>query len=174
MQPKNSGERKKGFISFLLLFLLSTAIIVLLAFSSTQVPLKHNTMLQKQIEVSDHEKEFSKNFMQKMTGVVSLLDTINTVGVSNPDLIDGQISTAVGKLSGTAESDSVYNKEFYVAVTQLLVDLQRAKRQLRMNAGAGTDIDKCNQLNESLNNQLEQVKSKRDELQLKVMELLNK
>lgn len=174
MQPKNSGERKKGFISFLLLFLLSTAIIVLLAFSSTQVPLKHNAMLQKQIAVSDHEKEFSKNFMQQMTGVVSLLDTINTVGVANPDLIDGQISTAVTKLSVTAEIDSVYNKDFYRAVALLLGDLQRAKKQLRKNTGTGTDIDKCQQENEALNNQLEAVKNKRDELQLKVMELLKR
>jgi cytochrome c biogenesis factor len=172
MKPKNTNERKKTFFNFLLLFALSTAIIVLLAFSSTLVPLKHNAMLQKQVEVSDHEKEFSKNFMTQMTGVMSMLDTVNTKAATNADLLDGQISTSITKLSVMVDLDSVYNKDLYRSIVLSLNDLQRAKKQLRKSTESDTDINQYKRDNESLNNQLEQCKAKRDELQLQLMQLL--
>jgi Type VI secretion system, TssO len=140
MQPKNVIERKKSFFNFLLLFVLSTAVIVLLSFFSTRVPLTHNELLQKEVEVSDHEKEFSKHFMSQMTGVMSMLDTIDTK-VINADLLDGQISTGITKLSGMVENDSVYNKDLYRSIVLNLSDLQRAKQQLRKETAAGTDIN---------------------------------
>ena len=172
MEPKNSAARKKTFLSFLLLFVLSTAIIVVLAFSSTRVPIKDNDILKKQVAALDHEREFSKNFMAQMTAIASLLDSINTTAISSADLIDGEISTGITKLNVMVDLDSVQNKDLYRSVVLNISDLQRAKKQLRKATEADTDINKANRENELLTNQLEQCKNKRDELQLKVMEML--
>jgi hypothetical protein len=170
MEPKNKAERKKTFYSFLLLFLLSTAIIVLLAFSSTRVPVKVNSLLQKQVEVSDHEREFSINFLSQMTGIVSLLDTINATASSNADQIDGQISLGVQKLTILIDMDSVQNKELYRSVVLNLSDLQRAKKQLRKSTEGGTDINMLKRENETLENKLDECKNKNDQLQIQLIQ----
>src|ERR1043165_3511581 len=113
MKPKNATERRKAFLNFLLLFALSTAVIVVLAFSSTRVPLKHNALLQKQVEASDHDAEFSRNFTSQMTAIISMLDTINTKTTTDPDMIDGKISTNITKLSVMIDIDSIRNKDLY-------------------------------------------------------------
>lgn len=170
MEPKNKTERKKTFYSFLLLFLLSTAIIVLLAFSSTRVPVKVNSLLQKQVEASDHEREFSINFLSQMTTIVSLLDTVNATSSNNADLIDGQISIGVQKLSILTDMDSVQNKELYRIVLQNLSDLQRAKKQLRKSTEGSSDINSLKRDNEMLDNKLEECKSKNDQLQIQLIQ----
>jgi hypothetical protein len=170
MEPKNKTERKKTFYSFLGLFLLSTAIIVLLAFSSTRVPVKVNSLLQKQVEVSDHEREFSINFLSQMTGIVSLLDTVNSTSSSSADMIDGQISIGITKLTVMVDMDSVQNKEFYRSVVLNLSDLQRAKKQLRKSTEGDSDINSLKRENEMLENKLEDCKSKNDGLQIQLIQ----
>ena len=167
MEPKNKTERKKTFYSFLLLFFVSTAIIVLLAFSSTRVPVKVNSLLQKQVEVSDHEREFSINFLSQMTSIVSLLDTINS---TNADLIDGQISMGIQKLTILIDMDSVQNKELYRSVVLNLSDLQRAKKQLRKSTEGDTDINGLKRDNEMLENKLEECKNKNDLLNIQLIQ----
>ncbi len=170
MEPKNKIERKKTFYSFLLLFLLSTAIIILLAFSSTRVPIKVNSLLQKQVEASDHEREFSINFLSQMTSIVSLLDTVNATASSNADLIDGQISLGVQKLTIMIDMDSVQNKELYRSVVLNLSDLQRAKKQLRKSTEGDSDINSLKRDNENLENKLEDCKNKNDLLQIQLIQ----
>jgi Type VI secretion system, TssO len=170
MEPKNKTERKKAFYSFLLLFFVSTAIIILLAFSSTRVPVKVNSLLQKQVEVSDHEREFSINFLSQMTGIVSLLDTINTTASSNADLIDGQISMGIQKLTILIDMDSVQNKDLYRSVVLNLSDLQRAKKQLRKSTEGDTDINALKRENENLENKLDECKNKNDLLQIQLIQ----
>ncbi len=170
MEPKNKTERKKTFYSFLFLFLLSTSIIVLLAFSSTRVPVKVNSLLQKQVEVSDHEREFSINFLSQMTNIVALLDTVNATSSNNADLIDGQISMGVQKLTILIDMDSVQNKELYRSVVLNLSDLQRAKKQLRKSTEGDGDINSLKRENEMLDNKLEDCKSKNDQLQIQLIQ----
>jgi hypothetical protein len=170
MQPKNKTERKKTFYSFLLLFVLSTAIIVLLAFSSTRVPVKVNSLLQKQVEVSDHEREFAINFLSQMTGIVSLLDTINATAGSNADLIDGQISMGVQKLTILIDMDSVQNKELYRSVVLNLSDLQHAKKQLRKSTEGDGDVNSLKRDNENLENKLQDCKDKNDLLTIQLVQ----
>jgi hypothetical protein len=170
MEPKNKTERKKTFYSFLLLFLLSTAIIVLLAFSSTRVPVKVNSLLQKQVEVSDHEREFSINFLSQMTSIVTLLDTVNATTSSNAEVIDEKISMGLGKLTNIIETDSVQSKELFRFVVQNLSDLQRAKKQLRKSTEGSSDINSLKRDNEMLDNKLEECKSKNDQLTLQLVQ----
>ena len=170
MEPKNKTERKRTFYSFLLLFFLSTAIIILLAFSSTRVPVKVNSLLQKQVEVSDHEKEFSINFLSQMTSIVSLLDTVNATASTNADQIDGQISMGIQKLTIMIEMDSVQNKELYSSVLINLSDLQRAKKQLRKSTEGSGDINSLKRDNENLENKLQDCKDKNDQLTIQLVQ----
>jgi Type VI secretion system, TssO len=169
MEPKNKAERKKTFYSFLLLFFVSTVIIVLLAFSSTRVPVKVNSLLQKQVEVSDHEREFSINFLSQMTSIVALLDTINATASNNADLIDGQISMGVQKMTIMIDMDSVQNKELYRSVVLNLSDLQRAKKQLRRSTEGDGDLNSLKRDKENLENKLEDCREKNNQLQIQLL-----
>jgi hypothetical protein len=169
--PKNKVERRKAFFSFLLLFALSTAIIVLLAFSSTRVPVKQNSILQKQVSVLDREREFSNNFTSQMAGVVKLLDTINSKA-TDPNVLDAQISSDLPKLSVMITTDSVYNKDLYIRVVYALTQLQNVKRELRMNTAIGGDINECKKQILLLNTQLEDVKKDRDRIQAEYIKAL--
>lgn len=170
MEPKNKVERKKTFYSFLLLFFLSTAIIVGLAFSSTRVPIKVNSLLQKQVEASDHEREFSINFLSQMTNIAILLDTINATSSNSADVIDGKISMGVQKLTILIDMDSVQNKELYRSVLQNLSDLQLAKKQLRKSTEGGSDINSLKRDNENLENKLQDCKDKNDQLTIQLVQ----
>jgi hypothetical protein len=134
------------------------------------VPVKVNSLLQKQVEVSDHEREFSINFLSQMTSIVSLLDTVNATASTNADQIDGQISMGIQKLTIMIEMDSVQNKELYSSVLINLSDLQRAKKQLRKSTEGSGDINSLKRENELLDNKLEDCKSKNDQLTIQLVQ----
>jgi hypothetical protein len=107
-----------------------------------------------------------------MNGIVSLLDTVNSTSSSSADMIDGQVSIGITKLTVMVDMDSVQNKEFYRSVVLTLSDLQRAKKQLRKSTGTDTDVNGVKRENEMLSNQLDQCKEKNNELQLRLMQAL--
>lgn len=129
MQPVNKSERTKAFVNFLLLFLLSLAIILSTVFFSVQVPFKQNKELRSQNNIVQRDRVFTADFLNGMSGIVRMLDTINTS--PKPDLLDGEISESLKRLNAKVNADSAYDKNLYLNVVQNMYDLQIAKKQLR-------------------------------------------
>lgn len=62
MQPLNRAERSNAFFRFLLLFLITVAMVVAVVFFSTQVPWKENDKLRQTISRLKDEKTGSETF----------------------------------------------------------------------------------------------------------------
>lgn len=155
MQPLNKEERRKAFVSFLLLFILTTGIIVALVFFSIQVPFKQNDLLSKQMAEVQKEREFSQNFFVLMSDINGMLDTINTKS-TRPDLLDGDITESIKKLNVKANSDSTGNKNIYANVVQILADLQSSKKQLRQAVGNNDNVEELKRTINDLSTKLNQ------------------
>ncbi|MEO6818178.1 MAG: type VI secretion system TssO [Ginsengibacter sp.] len=155
MQPINKDDRRKAFISFLLLFLLSTGLIILIVFFSIQVPFKQNEQLTKQMSAYQKERDFSQNFFIKMSDINNMLDSINTKS-QRPDLLDGDITEAIKKLNSEVNSDSTDNKNIYANVVQVMSDLQSSKKQLRERTGTDDNINELKKTVDDLSAKLNQ------------------
>lgn len=155
MQPLNKEQRSKAFFTFLLLFVLTTGIIVTVIFFSIQVPFKQNNLLANQMTEVQKEKEFSQSFFVQMSDINGMLDTINTKS-SRPELLDGNITEAIKDLNSKANSDSTGNKNLYTNVVQILADLQSTKKQLRTTAGNNDNVEELKRTINDLSTKLNQ------------------
>ena len=150
MEPINRTDRKKTFLNFLLLFIVSIAIITTTIFFSIQVPLKQNDQLLKEMRTVTKDEEFSESFMTDMSSIAGMLDTINTKA-QKPELLDGQITEGVKKLNGKVEADSAFHKNMYRSMVFILSDLQTAKKQLRDLTGKDANTDELRKQLDALN-----------------------
>ncbi|MEP7108444.1 MAG: type VI secretion system TssO [Ferruginibacter sp.] len=157
MQPSNTPERKRAFIIFLLLFVVSAGMVILLAFSSVQVPLKQNQQLREQMDNADKDREFSKKILDQMTDIINMLDSINKKA-PNPEILNGEISDRLSKMNLTVNEDSAYNKELYHNVFFILSELQTARKDMRRCTATGDEIAMWKKKYEDVNNQLEEYK----------------
>lgn len=155
MQPINKDDRRKAFINFLLLFILSTGIIIAIVFFSIQVPFKQNEQLTKQIGDFQKERDFSQNFFIQMSAISNMLDSINTKSL-RPDLLDGDITEAIKKLNSKVNTDSAGNRNIYANVVQMLADMQSSKKQLRDRTGKDDNINDLKKTIDDLSNKLNQ------------------
>lgn len=155
MEPINKDQRSKAFLTFFLLFVLFTGIIVALIFFSIQVPFKQNNLLSAQMTDVQKEKEFSQNFFLSMSNINGMLDTINTKS-DRPELLDGNITEAIKDLNSKANSDSTGNKNIYANVVQILADLQSTKKQLRANSGNNDNVEELKRTINDLSTKLNQ------------------
>lgn len=155
MQPINKEERRKAFINFLLLFILSTGIIIAIVFFSIQVPFKQNEQLTQQISVFQKERDFSQIFFIQMSGISNMLDSINTNSL-RPDLLDGDITEGIKTLNSKVNTDSVGDKNIYANVVQVLADLQSSKKQLRDRTGKDDNINELKKTIDDLSIKLNQ------------------
>ena len=162
MQPKNKSERTKAFLNFLLLFLISIAIIITTVFFSIEVPFKQNDDLRKQNFLVQRDRVFTSDFLTEMSGIAVMLDSINTS--SKPDLLDGEISERIKKLNIKVNADSVYDKILYQNVVQNLDDLRQAKKQLRDITAKSDNINELQKQNDDLRQQLQITKTSYENL----------
>ncbi len=135
MQPANRNERKKAFLNFLGLLLISLLLIITTVYFSVQIPFRQNDILinsnTRELEAKKKEHAFSDRFLEKFTLIYNDLDSINTS--KRPELLESQIADNNGDLNRiVAEADSaIYNKALYTAIVNTLEDFRRAKKELR-------------------------------------------
>ena len=135
MKPINQAERRKAFLNFLLFFIITIGVIVLLIFFSIQVPFKENANWRNKIAQVENERLFQQSFNNKMEEAMKLIDSMN---VTQADPInDNKINNKLNEMASML-NDSVSVKVLYTNIVQSLQDLQRVKQSLR-NAYAQTD-----------------------------------
>jgi hypothetical protein len=158
MQPINKPERRKTFLNFLLLFAVCIIIIITTVFFSIQVPFKQNDQLRRDMSLVEKDREFSNKFMNEMSGISAMLDTINTKA-TKPELLDGQVSENIKKLNAMIDTDSIYNKPLYKNMVLSLADLSAAKKQLRELTGKDANIGELQKQKDDLSQQFEAAKN---------------
>ena len=159
MQPINKDERRKAFWNFLLLFVICIIIITTTIFFSTRVPFKQNEQLVKEMSGAAKEREFSDKFMNKMSDISAMLDTINTKE-TKPDYLDGLIKEKIVSLGSMVNADSGSNKINYNNAVLTLEELRDSKKQLRDLTGQSLGKEDLKTENKELLVKLHSAKSK--------------
>lgn len=136
MNPQNSPERRKAFSRFLILYIITTAIVVSAVYFGVQVPFQQNKKLQEQLANIEKERDFGRAFFTRLSQAKNLLDSVNKPGVQ-AELIDGQIDSRLQQLTAMVDKDSVSEKRLYQEIIKTYFEIKDDKKRIR----AGGDKD---------------------------------
>jgi len=136
MQPQNVKERKSAFSRFLILYIITTAIIIGAVYFGMQVPFQQNKKLKEQMAIIEKERDFGQLFFTQLRSAKGLLDSVNKPGVQ-AELIDGQIDSKLQQLTAMVEKDSVSSKQLYQELIKTYFEIKDDKKRIR----AGGDRD---------------------------------
>lgn len=158
MQALNKRERNIALFRFLLLFVITTGIVVTAVYFDFRVPLAENKLLKRQGERSQKELAFQSEFSGRVAEVKTTIDSINNTG-SNVFYLDQLISN---KLAVIKESipvkDSLTQRRLYDYVIHNLLSLQEAKRELRTLKDAELAMQSMRDNIEKYKSELEQTR----------------
>ena len=142
MTPLNAEARRKAFITFLLFFTGTAALLIIAIFFGVQVPFKQNEKLREQLAVAQKTKTFSEGFESRMDEMKRLMDSVNRPGVQ-AELVDGAITQKLTMMN-TSISDSAATPKLYHDIVNAYADLQAAKKSVR-DASSKDDVVKNSQ-----------------------------
>ncbi|GAA4737537.1 type VI secretion system TssO [Flavisolibacter ginsenosidimutans] len=129
MKPLNSAERTNAFLRFLLLFLITVALIVTVIFFSIEVPRKENDQLRQKVLAMQKEKETSESFDAAVVAVSNELKEFDA-SKEPPAAKYYKIKVGIDKMSdllkGFSNADNLANS----FIVQSLADLNDAKLKL--------------------------------------------
>lgn len=137
MRPINEAERKRAFLNFLLLFVVTVAVILIAVFFSVQVPFKENDRLRKEKDLADNEKAALYLFEAKMQETMNLLDSINMS--NNAYRYSNYVEENIRKMSAMI-SDSSDVKSICTKVTDNLKSLQTAYDQIKKSTNSSAEL----------------------------------
>lgn len=166
MKPKNVKERKSSFIKFLLLFILTTTIIMAAVFFNFRVPQKENSLLKERAKNMEREMKLQSEFSEDMQGVKAMIDSLDIPG-QNVSFINTLIGRKLADLqSSIPRKDSTYRYDMYSGIVETLVELQSAKKELHGLSDAQSKIEEYKAALEKARSDLEQTKRDLDILRI--------
>lgn len=141
MKPKNLKERRKTFLRFLLLFLLTVASILIAVYFNFRIPKKENSLLKTQVKIVKKEMEYQNNFYKEMKLIKGMIDSLDIPG-QNISYQTSMISTKLVDLQKAIPTkDSTYKYDMYKTIVDLYLDLQNSKDELRSLVDAKSTIE---------------------------------
>ncbi|WP_118974064.1 type VI secretion system TssO [Taibaiella koreensis] len=130
MIPQNSPERKKAFTRFIILYIITTGIVVVAIYFGIQVPFQQNKKLQEQLASIEKERDFGRSFFAQLGEAKGLLDSVNKPGVQ-AELVDGQIDSRLQQLTAMVDKDSVSEKRLYQELIKTYFEIKDDKKRIR-------------------------------------------
>ncbi len=157
MKPVNKSQRNKAFFLYILLFLITNSIVVGIVYFNYRIPGAENKYLHNKMDFLALKSEEQKDFLQKMNRVKSLIDTMDTPGISR-EYIEQLISTELAEMrTNFAAKDSTYLSDMYNNVIVTYLELKVAKSQLNELEDAKSDIDTYVETIDKLNERIKEV-----------------
>jgi len=130
MKPLNSAERTNAFLRFLLLFLITVALIVTVIFFSVEVPRKENEQLRKKMLTFQTEKESSEAFVKDMQGTqVAMKNYMNKDELTVATQV--RVQNWIEKLRNRVRQMPNGENSIYELIVENLSELNDAKKKLK-------------------------------------------
>ena len=76
MEILNKKERYSAFVMFLLMFGITTGILIFALYFNFKLPLKENEVLRNENELMNKQFDYQKNFSKEFGNVVKMLDSL--------------------------------------------------------------------------------------------------
>ena len=139
MIPLNRAERNNAFLGFLLLFLITIGIVIMVFFFSIEVPFTENNRLRSRVAVMQREQNLSDTFRVIMDVVQNELafdlkkDNVELTH-RNVELTHSSVQLKLLKMGEIikkmSDEKSTEEKSIYEMVIQNLADLNDAKLEI--------------------------------------------
>jgi hypothetical protein len=130
MKPLNSAERTNAFLRFLLLFLITVALMITVIFFSIQLPWVENNQLRDQVVKLQREKESSEAFGKDMKEAQLALKNY-----TNKDELSvatqAKVQNGIDKLRDRVRKIPNGENSMYELIVENLTELNEAKRKLK-------------------------------------------
>ena len=130
MKSLNSAERTNAFLRFLLLFLITVALIVTVVFCSVKLPWEENNQLRDRMKALQKEKNSSEEFSKDMQEAQLALKSY-----SNKEELSvatqARVQRKIDQLRDRARKLSAGDNSLYELVVENLSELNDAKKKLK-------------------------------------------
>ena len=146
MKPQNIKERRSRFLKFLLLFLLTTALLLGAFYFDYKVPVKENEEMRKTIHRMERDQSFQKDFSKSMIQFDSYMEALksDTISGLNELTVERKITDLLDKMVGDIpEQDSIFNAGMYNKIIKVFFDsndLRKELKQMKEDFGEGNQL----------------------------------
>ncbi|MTI31960.1 type VI secretion system TssO [Xanthovirga aplysinae] len=168
MEVLNKKERIRAFLLFLLLFVVTIAMIVFTIFFDFQLPWQQNQLLKTENDQISVEFDFQQAYKQKMFKAKDLLDSMNLPG-QNSYYMEQLVGSELIEMQKSIPEDSLLHDDMYDHIITLYTDMLEDKKTLRDLKDAELTISELKQNLEVYKIELESARS-----DLEVLEKLNR
>ena len=148
MEILNKKERYSAFVMFLLMFSITTGVLIFALYFNFRLPLKENEVLRKENELMNKQFDYQKNFSLEFGKVTKMLDSLK----KNPDravFIEQDITQKLGALSKEIPEDTI-SMAFYQRVIIGIQDLVNSKKDIQNIEEFKSKIDEVTKENSEL------------------------
>ena len=160
MKQINNKERNLAFFKHLLLFTLTTGLIVLAVFFGYRLPLKENAYLRDKIKTIESQIDGERSFIKKLDKAKVLIDSMDMPHV-NVDYLQQLVSTQLAEIQNSIpQDDSTFRKKMYSNLIQTFLELKNSKNALLKTQDVKVTMDECSKLVEKY--QLDLAQAQRD------------
>jgi hypothetical protein len=142
MDILNKKERFSAFTLFLLMFVITTGVLIFALFYNYRLPIKENEVLRAENEKNAKKIKFEKVFTDKIIYVEKLVDSIDMA----PDkftFLEQDIKNELNKLN--SKSDSLEDPRMYKKVVLSFLRLVEAKGKLTKVNDVSGSLEKLEQ-----------------------------
>jgi ABC-type sugar transport system permease subunit len=167
MDILNKKERNSAFLMFLLMFVITTGVLVFALFFDFRLPLKENEVLKAENEKIVKEFNYQKEFSEKYQNICKLIDSLDKTPEQFPYL-EQTISSELVDLQKKADSLEVDSK-LYGNIILYTNKLVQSKKVTTQTNESQSKIDKLTDENNAL-----QEKSTQLSMKLQICEQINK
>ena len=148
MEILNKKERYSAFVMFLLMFAITTGILIFALYFNFKLPLKENEVLKNENELMNKQFDYQKKFSKEFGNIVKMLDSLK----KNPDratFIQQGITQKLGDLNKDIPDDTL-SASFYQNVIIGIQDLVNSKKDFQNVEEYKTKMEELKKENEEL------------------------
>lgn len=143
MEILNKKERTSAFLLFLLMYFITTGVLIAAIFYNYKLPLKENEVLKAENEKILNEFNFQKGFSEKIEYVSKLVDSLDKAPESF-QFIEQNITYELVDLKEKIPADSDQSLKLYDNYILTVKDLVNSKKLLLQVNDSKKDIELLN------------------------------
>jgi len=156
MDILNKKERLSAFLLFLLMFVITTAVLIAALFYNFKLPLKENELLKKENDKITEQFAFQKQFSEKVEEITTMVDSLDKAPESF-QFIEQKINFELVELNEKIPADTDQELKVYDNTILIIKNLVNAKKALLQVNDSKKEI-------ELLNNQIKSYEEENKDL----------
>ncbi len=140
MDILNKKERFNAFILFLLMFFITTGVLITAIFFNFKLPLKENEVLKTENDKMNAQFTFNNDFTKKMEDISKLVDSLDRAPESF-QFIEQSINYDLIELKEKIPNDSLVNRDLYENFIITTSEFVKTKKKLFLSKDSKKEVD---------------------------------